>query len=161
MSPRTLLTLAPLPVLLLACGDKDGGDGDGDGSESVCIDDDLGSEVAQPLATGETDGDDYQGSSCNGEEVGDDGQDWGWTWTAPATAGYTFNTFGSEFDTILYILDGDCNGEVIACNNDASADNTASQIYIELQEGQQVVLIVDGYDAYEYGDIQVEVLQDL
>lgn len=162
MSIRTILVLLAPTALLQACGDKDedeDGSGD-DGTDTVCIDEDLGSEVAANLAEPDVDGDDFAGN-CNGELLGDDGQDWGYTWVAPATNGYTITTQGTDFDTVLFILDGDCNGDVLACNDDISFDNLASQVYVELEEGQEVVIVVDGADAYAMGTGLLSIFEDL
>lgn len=163
LATRSLATalLAPL-TLALACGDKDGEDeetGD-DGSATVCYDEDLGGEVAAPVAEPELDGDDYSGM-CNDERLGDDAPDWGYTWTAPRTTGYTFTTSGSPYDSVLFVLDGDCNGEILACNDDISFDNLASEVYVSLTEGQTVVIVVDGADAYASGTGSLLIFEDL
>ncbi len=157
---RLLSVLLLLP-LTLACGDKGATDtGGGDGSATICIDEDLGSDVAVPLAEATVDGDEYSGT-CDGTEFGDKAPDWGWTWTAPTTNGYTFDTQGSRFDTVLVIRDGDCTGEIMACNDDISFDNTASSVYVELYEGQTITIIVDGVDVYQSGDVTLNVYADL
>lgn len=162
----TLIAAVPAlllsPLLLPACGDKDGGDDSGSvNSSNVCIDEDLGSSLEFDLASAESEGDDYQLSDCNGNEIGTDGEDYGWTWVAPAAGGYTFSTSGSDFDTVLAIHGSGCEGPLLACNDDLSFDNDASEVYIELEEAQEIVIVVDGYDAYETGTITLHVLQDL
>ncbi len=152
-----------LPLVLVACGDKDGDEDDGggdDGTATVCIDEDLGSSLEMQLASADVEGDDYQGT-CDGQEFGEDAPDWGWTWTAPTTTGYTFTTDGSEFDTVLVIHDGDCNGPVLGCNDDLADDNTDSSVYVELTEGQVVTIVVDGLDAYANGEAFLRVFADL
>ncbi len=151
-----------LPLLaLLACGDKDDDTGGGASSASVCIDDDLGRSLEYELASVVPEGDDFQAMSCGDSTLGTDSDDHGWTWAAPADGGYTFSTTGSTFNTVLFILDGDCLGEVLACNDDATFDTTQSEVYLELVEGQEIVIVVDGYDAFSSGTISLKVLQDL
>ncbi len=147
--------------LLLACGGKDEDTGGGANSATVCIDEDLGSSVEYDLATATPSGDDYQIMSCDGVTVGTDGKDHGFTWTAPATGGYTFSTVGSTYNTVLVVLADDCLGQVLACNDDYSADVQQSEVYLSLDEGQRIVLVVDGYDTYSSGTLQLKVLQDL
>ncbi|MCK6506148.1 hypothetical protein L6R53_22680 [Myxococcota bacterium] len=163
--PIRLPALLVLPALLAATacnGGDDGEDGDGGASPAdVCIDEDLGSSVEFDLATADSEGDDYQIIDCNGAQVGTDGEDYGWTWVAPATTGYTFSTVGSDFDTVLVLHDSGCEGPVLGCNDDGSADVDTSEVYVLLEEGQEVVIVVDGYDAYESGTIQLHVLQDM
>jgi len=162
MSPNRNLALALL-LPLAACGGKSKDDTGGSGSSSatVCIDEDLGNEVNYEMAAGSTEGDDFQVGTCGDSQVGTDSADYGYTWTAPASAGYTFTTAGSSFNTVLAILDGDCNGAVLACNDDLSFDNQDSEIYIKLVEGQKIVIVVDGYDVYQSGAYELHVLQDI
>lgn len=147
---------------LLACTATDQqADSGGVNASNVCIDDDLGNSTEFDLATATAEGDDYQLSSCDGVELGTHGPDYGWTWTTPATTGYSFSTAGSSFNTVLAILKTDCTGALLACNDDISVDNNASGVYLKLAEGEQIVLVVDGYDAYESGSIELHVLQDI
>jgi hypothetical protein len=67
-----------------------------------------------------------------------------YTFTAPATASYTFNTFGTSFDTVLHVHDGSCAGAELACNDDAPSGRQ-SQVTVALTAGQTVVIVVDGF----------------
>ncbi|WP_437578046.1 MXAN_6577-like cysteine-rich protein [Sorangium sp. So ce887] len=73
------------------------------------------------------------------------GPDVSYTFTAPAAGKYVFDTFGSEFNTILELQDGACNGEVIACNDD-SREGSQSRAAVELRAGQTIVAVVDGFE---------------
>jgi hypothetical protein len=64
---------------------------------------------------------------------------------APAQGQYTFDTFGSTYDTTLYALD-DCQGVELACNDDAGG-GLQSEITLQLSIGQRVIIIVDGFAA--------------
>lgn len=149
------------PALLLACGEKDEDGDDGVSASDICIDEDLGSSIEFDLASADTEGDDYHLDSCDDQDIETGGEDWGWTWTAPATGGYTFNTAGSDFDTVLAIHSGGCGDPLLACNDDASFDIETSEVYVELAEGDQLVIVVDGANEYEDGDIELHVLQDI
>jgi hypothetical protein len=65
--------------------------------------------------------------------------------TAPADGSYTFDTAGSGFDTVLYLLDSTCGGIELACNDDAAPVDVTSAVTIDLFADQQVVVVVDGY----------------
>lgn len=156
---RTILATAALP-LVLACGDKDDEESGSDGTDTVCYDEELPSEPDVDLASPRLDGDDFAGT-CNGELMGDDAPDYGYTWVVPRTKGYTITTQGSDYDSVLFVLDGDCNGDVLACNDDLSDDNPASEVYVVLEEGQTVVIVVDGYDAYATGTGTLSIYEDL
>ncbi len=66
------------------------------------------------------------------------------TWTAPAAGTYVFDTVGSIFDTVLYVLDGaTCGGAVLGCNDDSVVGG--SQVTVTLAADQQVVVVVDGF----------------
>ena len=40
-------------------------------------------------------------------------------WIAPNDGTYLFNTFDSNFDTVLYLREGDCVGAEVTCNRQA------------------------------------------
>jgi hypothetical protein len=64
--------------------------------------------------------------------------------TAPSTNLYTIDTFGSAFDTVLYVRDAACDGAELACNDD-SLGTRQSQVTEPLTAGQSIVIVVDGY----------------
>jgi hypothetical protein len=67
-------------------------------------------------------------------------------WTAPASDTYRIDTFGSAFDTILYVRSGSCDGPEVVCNDDVIPLMTLqSQVLAPLDAGQTVVLFVDGF----------------
>jgi len=73
--------------------------------------------------------------------------------TAPADGDYSFDTFGSEIDTVLTVLDG-CGGAELACNDDALG--LQSQVTVDLTAGQTVLVVVDGF-ADSAGQVDVRV----
>jgi hypothetical protein len=79
-----------------------------------------------------------------------------YNFTAPADGTYIFDTFGSSFNTILHVLDHDCAGSVLACNDDAGG--AQSRLNVELLAGQTVNVVVDGYAA-STGDYVLSVNQ--
>jgi hypothetical protein len=104
----------------------------------TCPDQDLGSTVPQTVGGDTSTGDNSGGADCGG--LG--GNDEAWTFTAPNDGVFVFDTIGSATDTILYLLDGDCNGASLGCNDDASG--TASALTVPLTSGQDIVVVVDG-----------------
>ncbi|WP_437531472.1 MXAN_6577-like cysteine-rich protein [Sorangium sp. So ce726] len=80
-----------------------------------------------------------------------------YAFTAPATALYTFDTFGSSFDTVLHVHEGTCSGESVACNDDTSGRQ--SQVKVTLSEGETVSVVVDGYAAVASGAFKLNVSQ--
>lgn len=87
----------------------------------------------------------------------DSGPEVTYGFTAPATALYTFDTFGSSFDTVLHVHKGTCSGESVACNDDTSGRQ--SQVKVMLGEGETVVVVVDGYAAVASGAFELNVSQ--
>ena len=69
-----------------------------------------------------------------------------WTWTAPATGDATFNTQGSDFDTLLAIYTG--NGlnllKTVGSNDDIDGA-FQSEVRFMAQQGQTYHIAVDGY----------------
>jgi hypothetical protein len=84
--------------------------------------------------------DDFEGS-CGG----DGAPELGFLFTAPVADTYTFDTHGSRLHTVLYVLDGECGGSQIACNDDG--DGPQSALAVDLAAGQLVTVVVDGEDA--------------
>jgi hypothetical protein len=76
-------------------------------------------------------------------------------WTAPRDGVYTVDTVGSTFDTVLYALES-CTGPEITCA-DGNGDDTS--ITLDLQAGEQVVLVVDGDSGSQSGTAEVSVFE--
>ncbi|WP_437279540.1 MXAN_6577-like cysteine-rich protein [Sorangium sp. So ce375] len=66
-----------------------------------------------------------------------------YSFTAPITGRYTFDTLGSAFDTALHVHDGSCTGALLGCNDD-TAGASWSQVSTPLVAGQTAVVVVDG-----------------
>ncbi len=93
-------------------------------------------------ATGSTSARDARTSgSCEGRNS----PEAAFTWTAPASGAYTFDTVGSTYDTVLYVRDGLCVGAELGCNDDAAGLGLRSLVTARLAEGQTVTIFVDGY----------------
>jgi len=74
-----------------------------------------------------------------------DARDLAYTFTAPIDGEYTFDTFGSSFDTVLAVLDGTCGGAELACNHDATGSDVGeSGVVVPLVAGQTVTVVVEG-----------------
>ena len=71
-----------------------------------------------------------------------------WTWTAPATGSVTFDTRGSDFDTLLAVYTGDGLNRLaeVASNDDASDGERQSSVRVRVEQGQTYHVAVDGYD---------------
>ncbi len=109
------------------------------GVDLACANFDLGTQTGNVVAFGTTVGaGDQFTSACNGAEA----TDVAYSWTAPATGIYTFDTFGSDFDTVLSLYD-QCDGDEFACNDDAI--DVQSELTVFLDSADVVVVVVDGY----------------
>ncbi|WP_437600518.1 MXAN_6577-like cysteine-rich protein [Sorangium sp. So ce590] len=82
-----------------------------------------------------------------------------YAFTAPADALYTFDTFGSAFDTVLHLRDGTCSGPSLGCNDDSS--DLQSQVKALLEEGQTIVVVVDGFSSSASGAFTLNVSQTM
>lgn len=86
-----------------------------------------------------------------------DARDLAWTFTAPSDGDYTFDTFGSSFDTILAVLDGTCGGAELACNHNApGSENGESGVLVPLVAGQTVTVVVEGVFG-AMGEMQLDI----
>ncbi|MFA5995520.1 MAG: putative metal-binding motif-containing protein [Patescibacteria group bacterium] len=76
--------------------------------------------------------------------------DYIYNWTAPATGEYTVSTVGSDFDTVLFLVDGNscANTNVLAVNDDMAHDSYDSLVTVNLVAGQPVRVVVDGWEDY-------------
>jgi hypothetical protein len=72
-------------------------------------------------------------------------------YTATATKTIRMNTFGSDYDTVLSVYDGD-SGDEIACNDDASDDTFQSAVDLNVKAGKSYWIEVSEYnDEYATG----------
>jgi len=109
------------------------------GAVAACNPVDIGSEVGE-VATGST------STAADGVLVPCmkfDSVDLEFSWTAPSAGAYQIDLLGSDYDTALMVLDGDCDGAQLACNDDFA--DVQSAVLVNLVQGQTIVIVVDGY----------------
>ena len=75
-------------------------------------------------------------------------------WVAPADGYYSFDTFGSSFDTALGLLSPSCDGSELECNDDATGAAPSSEIVRQLSAGEGLIIAVDGKSG-SFGDVVV------
>ena len=70
-----------------------------------------------------------------------------WSWTAPATGQVTFDTEGSDFDTLLAVYTGGSVGALtlVASNDDIDTGNRQSEVTFTAQQGVVYHIVVDGF----------------
>lgn len=117
--------------------------------EGTCPDGNAGNMVPTVISDSTTTGDNTTFGTCGGS-TGNEDQ---YTFMAPEPGVYTFDTLGSSFDTVLYILDA-CGGTELACNDD-SADST-SRLNLTMAQDQEIVVVVDGA-GLEDGDYNLNI----
>ncbi|MEQ1567504.1 MAG: hypothetical protein ABMA64_17820, partial [Myxococcota bacterium] len=153
--PYVLNVSAAIPFEV-AC--DDGLDGDGDGSID-CADGDCGCETCPDVTLAE------RSFSWSGSTLGAPNEDSPWcapSWageveiafTASETRTYTFDTFGSSFDTVLTLSLG-CGAASYLCGDDA-ASTVQSELTYDMVAGETVLVNVDGYFGQE-GDVVLNV----
>jgi hypothetical protein len=81
---------------------------------------------------------DQHAGGCGGQASPDDM----YRFIAPGPGLYRFHTFGSAFDTVLYVWD-ECDGPEIACSDDANFE-LQSEVVVALEGGDHVWVFVDG-----------------
>ncbi len=98
------------------------------------------SSVFSSTLIGMTNGASGDTGSCGGA----DAPEVSYVYFAPRAGTYTFDTFGSEFDTVLYVRN-DTSTE-LGCNDDSPGGLTKqSRVTLPLTAGQMVSIIVDGF----------------
>lgn len=109
----------------------------------ACPDEDLGSDLPQSV-DGTTLGAFDKVAMVGCGAVDATAPDYVLEWTAPAAGPYTFDTEGSDYDTVLYVQDAACGGNELGCNDDAIG--LQSSVTVDLAGGQTVVLVVSGWN---------------
>jgi hypothetical protein len=69
-------------------------------------------------------------------------------WTAPATGSYLLSLDGSNYDTLMYVRSGGCDGPELGCNDDTFDGQQVylwSSLELDLVAGQTISIFVDGY----------------
>jgi hypothetical protein len=96
------------------------------------------------------------------EEVGEPSQSgatesvW-WSWTAPNSGNYTFDTIGSGYDTYLSLFTGfDVSSLTPLASDDDGAGYPASRIDLNVTAGETYQIAVDGYSSAT-GPIQLNI----
>ena len=112
----------------------------GNFSSSTAISGASGRSKASSIGAGKESGEPNHAGNSGGASV------W-WTWTAPTTESVTFDTRGSNFDTLLAIYTGDSLDSLteVASNDDASEGSLQSAVHVRMQQGQTYHIAVDGY----------------
>ncbi len=113
------------------------------GCPGTCPDVTLTSTIPQ-TNTGSTvgAGNEMSGASCGGG--GTNAPDRTYQFFAPVSGLYTIDTFGSDYDTLLYVR-ASCTGAELACNDDTPGFGTDSRVDVMLVAGAPVIIIVDGW----------------
>jgi len=112
-----------------------------------CVSAELAGAVGRGVFEGDISGErGVLGSSCGGGS----GPEKVFRWVAPADDVYLFNTFDSNFDTVLTVRDGDCLGPEIECNDNAFGSvrldtplPAQSAVRRPMMAGQEVTLVID------------------
>ncbi len=77
-------------------------------------------------------------------------------WTAPAYGYVWFDTYNSDFDTVLAVYTGaGLDDFVEVASNDDYSDDYWSAVEFTAQPGTTYYIVVDGYDGAEYGEFQL------
>ena len=116
------------------------------GGPLACVNEDLGSAVGASVLSGTTAGEDADlVNSClgGGKKKGGPAPDYIVSWTAPAAGDYTFSLVGSEYDTAIAIVDGDCNGPELGCNDDC--EDMQSVLGVTVEADQVVLVAISGF----------------
>ncbi|MEE8143291.1 MAG: hypothetical protein V3T77_09335 [Planctomycetota bacterium] len=72
--------------------------------------------------------------------------DFTFKWQAPFSGIFRIDTLGSSFDTVLTILDGTCDGNLVGCNDNGPVGFT-SELTIGIGVGAEIIIVVDGVGA--------------
>jgi len=121
----------------------------------IMIDGDLGSATGFGVAIGNTIGANNGYSATCGSENSPDAV---YTWTAPASGTFKFDTLGSSYDTVLSIHDGDptLGAMELGCNDDADI-GSHSEIEATVFAGLTYYIIIGGFGNMSDGDYTLSI----
>ncbi|MBI3785611.1 MAG: hypothetical protein HY270_19635 [Deltaproteobacteria bacterium] len=109
-----------------------------------CPQNDLGSTLHATILGTTVGAAQALGGSCGGQNA----PEVTFTFSAPIAGDYVVDTddkTATSFDSVLYVLDSDCTGMELACNdNIGGAGQLRSRVRVSLAKGQRVVVVVDG-----------------
>jgi hypothetical protein len=108
-----------------------------------CPDRDLGSRLGR-VATGTTVGAGNDVSSGCGSGSA---EDMTFTWTAPFSGEFMFDTSGSSYDTVLAVRHS-CTGPELVCDDDGGSGRT-SLVRMWIAAGTTVLIVIDGFSSAE------------
>jgi hypothetical protein len=109
----------------------------------ACVDEFIDSKQGSTAFSGATKGVSLLQSSCGGASAPEKAL----YWVAPEDGIYTFDTFGSDFDTLITLFDAQCGGAELTCNDDtmrAGAPQSWSLVKAELRAKQSIIVVLDG-----------------
>lgn len=120
---------------------------------NTCADVQLGQQLpvarAEPRTHNESR---FNRGSCGSSLAGDVS----FQWTAPEDGTYVIDTARSAVNTLLYVLDGSCEGAELACD-DNSIFPGLSRVTLPLKEGQTIVVVVDTDEWDDVGAVRLHI----
>jgi len=87
-------------------------------------------------------GDEFTGSCGGGMS-----RDAEYVFTPAEDGVYAFDTAGSAFQPLVYVLDGMCAGSQVACDGGSAWWNSRAGLAVELEAGWPVTIVVDGSES--------------
>jgi hypothetical protein len=113
---------------------------------------DLGTATGL-VATGSNSGyGDLVTPSC----AGTGGSEVVFSWTAAEDGQYTFDTFGSSYDTVLTLYEGQACTPELLCNDDAGR-SAQSRLSVAATAGDTFTIAIDGFSYDAVGDYQLTI----
>jgi len=105
-----------------------------------CGEVDIMGDLGSPVASGSTAAEDsHFTQSCGGADAVEAVV----VFVAPANGSYTFDTVGSDYDTVLAAYDDCTDGSLLTCNDDTT--DLQSEVTVNLTAGQEIFIAVSGF----------------
>lgn len=121
---------------------------DGDDPDPLCIAQNLGSSLGDAVATGSTSAGANLTSPPSKCARDSNAPEHVMKWTAPANGRYIFSLYpDAGFNAVLYARSSCWETDTLACNDDVSDTKRASQVTLDVLDGQEIFLYVDGRGA--------------
>lgn len=103
-------------------------------------------------------GNDYS-PGCAGSIFQSDSPDVVLLWTSQITGVVQIDTTGSDFDTVLSVFRGNCDAVADTCNDNGLPGTITSLVTMEVQQGEQLSIVIDGTGRDDRGDFVLNITQ--
>ncbi len=123
----------------------------------MCWDADIGNNIGMRVLEGSNtaNGNNFSGANCT--TFGARGEDVAVTWTAPSTGCFALDLAGSDYDTVLWVLDSCQEQNQLACNDDSEMFTLVSALTLNATADTSYIIVIDGWNTLSLGSFVLNI----